>query len=397
MNFSQIDDAEREQIFRRARRLATQCGCCAAAISRRIARKLNRSPGAILHTIRKHDTENPDRAIFVSASEPLSDEDRTRILKGYRRGVPLSALSRRVCRPKQEVYRALLEERIAKLNKRKVKFIDDPLYHQDDAGAAVAEILGQQDVMAGDRRAEDSRVPRDLPPYLQDLCRTPLLSPPRERALFLAFNYHKYRFVTARRKLEPEFARARDLDELESHLRRATEVKNQIVQANLRLVVSVARKHLRPNLSLMELISDGNITLMRAVESFDVHKGNRFSTYATFALMKGFARSVPEMLAGQRHASGSEDHQQRLAELPDSRHHGREDRLTTREEVDHLLSRLDERERRVVLAHFGLNHETDGPATYEQVGQRLGLSKQRVRQIEQTALAKLRESASPLS
>jgi RNA polymerase sigma factor (sigma-70 family) len=290
------------------------------------------------------------------------------------------------------VYRALLEERIAKLSKRKVKFIDDPLYHQDDAGVAVAEIVAQQDVMAGERRAEDSRVPRDIPPYLQELYRTPLLSPPRERALFLAFNYHKYRFVTARRKLEPDFARARDLDELEAHLRHATEIKNQIVQANLRLVVSVARKHLRPNLSLMELISDGNITLMRAVESFDVHKGNRFSTYATFALMKGFARSVPEMLAGQRRASGSAD-QQRLAELPDSRHVGKEDRLTTREEVDHLLSRLDERERRVVLAHFGLGHEIDGPATYEQVGERLGLSKQRVRQIEQAALAKLREPA----
>jgi len=69
------------------------------------------------------------------------------------------------------------------------------------------------------------------------------------------------RFVTARRRLEPEFARARDLDELEGHLRRATAVKNDIVQANLRLVVSVARKHLRPGLSLMELISDGNVTL----------------------------------------------------------------------------------------------------------------------------------------
>ena len=53
----------------------------------------------------------------------------------------------------------------------------------------------------------------------------------------------------------------------------------------------------------MELISDGNITLMRAVESFDVHKGNRFSTYATFALMKGFARSVPEMLSGRHVAA----------------------------------------------------------------------------------------------
>src|SRR5205814_832841 len=129
---------------------------------------------------------------------------------------------------------------------------------------------------------------------------------------------HKYQFVAARRKLEPQFARARDLGELEASLRRATETKNAIVRANLRLVVSIARKHMRPGVSLMELISDGNITLMRAVESFDTHKGNRFSTYATLALMKGFARSVPMMLAGRARGMAGED-DSTLAEIPDHR------------------------------------------------------------------------------
>src|SRR6202035_4715574 len=105
-----------------------------------------------------------------------------------------------------------------------------------------------------------------LPPNLQALCRTPLLTPSRERALFLKFNFHKFQFVSARRKLDPQFARHRDLQVLESYLRQATDTKNAIVRANLRLVVSIARKHLRPNLCLMELISDGNLTLMRAVE-----------------------------------------------------------------------------------------------------------------------------------
>jgi RNA polymerase sigma factor (sigma-70 family) len=387
MNFSQVDDAERLEILRRARRLAVYCGCCAQNIARRIARKLNRSPATVLHTVRKHDAENPQSAIFAQAPASLGDDERARIIRGYKRGLPLSALSKRVCRPRETVYRVVLEERIAKFSKRKVKFIDDPLYHQDDADHAIEQIVAQQDVMAADRNREDARVPRDLPAYLQALYRTPLLSPPRERALFLAFNYQKFRFVTARRKLDPELSRSKDLAELEGHLRRATEVKNQIVQANLRLVVSVARKHLRPGLSLMELISDGNITLMRAVESFDVHKGNRFSTYATFALMKGFARSVPEMLAGRCVAGGTAA-EQSLTEVADVRNVGRQDRLLDREHVDHLLSRLDDRERRVVLAHYGL--ESDSPATYEQVGEKLGLSKQRVRQIERTALAKLR-------
>ena len=391
MNFSQLDDAEREEIVRRARRLAVYCGCCTNEISRRIARKLNRSPATILHTIRKHDAEHPDQAVFPLAAEGVGDEERVRILRGYRRGLAIGAIARRACRPRQAIYRVIVEERIAKLNKRKVKFIDDPLYHDDAAERAVATILSQDELSAAAASVEESRVPRDLPPYLQALYRTPLLSPARERGLFLAFNYHKFRFVTARRELEPQFARGRELNELEGHLRRAVEVKNRIVQANLRLVVSVARKHLRPGLSLMELISDGNVTLMRAAESFDIHKGNRFSTYATFALMKGFARSVPEMLAARGGGAGDAHV---LAAVADARLSTVHDRLLDREHVNHLLSRLDARERNVLLAHYGLNGD-DGPATYEQVGERLGLSKQRVRQIEQSALVKLRAAIEP--
>ena len=395
MNFSQLSDAERQDILKKARRLAVYCRCCANEIARRIGRRLNRSPITVLHTIRKHDQEHPDQAIFPLAAEPISEDERVRVVKGYRRGVALGALARRVCRPRSTVYRVVLEERAARLARRKVKFIDDPLYHQDDAASAVGAIVAgtRQELLSGpDRRPEDARVPRDLPPYLAELYRTPLLTPARERALFLSFNFHKFRFVAARRRLDPQFARARDIAELEGHLRAATDVKNVIVQANLRLVVSVARKHLRPGLSLMELISDGNLTLMRAAESFDFHRGHRFSTYATLAMMKGFARSVPEMLAGAARSRGATAGVAALADVPDTRFAHTSDRLVAREEVRELLSRLDDRERSVLMAHYGLEGRAE-PATYEQVGRLLGMTKQRVRQIEQSALAKLRDQS----
>lgn len=399
MNFSQLTDKEREEILVRARRLAVFCQCCTHEIARRVARKVNRSPLTILHTIRKHDRENPATAVFPLAAEPVSEEERSRILKGYRRGVPLKALARRVCRQRSAVYRVVVDERVAKLSRRKVKFIDDPLYHQEAAGDAIATIVAAADAeMAAGGRPEDVRIPRDLPPYLQALYRTPLLTPARERALFLQFNYLKFRFVSARRRLEPQFARTREVNQLEGHLRRTSEVKNQIVQANLRLVVSVACKHLRPGLSLMEMVSDGNVTLMRAVESYDFHRGHRFSTYATLALMKGFARSVLQMQSGGRLRTTGSD--RAMAEAMDPRLETTHDRLVAREEVTQLLSRLDDRERAVVLAHYGIEGlggvslAQRQPSTYEQVGRLLGLTKQRVRQIEHTALAKLRSCTS---
>jgi RNA polymerase primary sigma factor len=387
MNFSQVGDAERQEIIRRARRLANTCRCCTHEIARRIGKKLNRSPATVMHTLRKHDQEHADAAIFPHAEGSIGEEDRSRILRGYRRGLPIKTLARRVCRPRTAVYRVIVDERLAKLNRRKVKFIDDPLYHQPDAALAVDAIAASEDLMSEDR-PEERRVPRDLPPYLQDLYRTPLLTPAKERALFLKFNYHKFEFVTARRNLEPQFTRSRDLGVLEGHFRKAVETKNAIVRANLRLVVSVARKHLRPGMSLMELVSEGNLVLMRAVESFDTHRGHRFSTYATFALMKGFARTVPEMLAHR--SAGAEEGV--LNSIPDPRHSTRAEHFADREQVGQLLSRLDDRERDVLLAHYGLG-DRRSPATFDEVGTRLGLSKQRVRQIEKLALAKLRQAA----
>jgi RNA polymerase sigma factor (sigma-70 family) len=202
----------------------------------------------------------------------------------------------------------------------------------------------------------------------------------------LKLNFQKFQFVSARRQIDPEIAGLRELKILESLRRGVQETKNQIVRANLRLVVSVARKHLRPGLNLMELISDGNMSLLRAVESFDIHRGNRFSTYATLALLKGFARSVPEM---QRSFRGTgESGEWRLAALADSGTERDLGNLLDREQVRQMLSRLEPRERDVLSAHYGLAEAP--PATYEQLGGRMGLSKQRIRQIEKAALAKLR-------
>jgi RNA polymerase primary sigma factor len=384
---AQVDPLERDQIIRRARVLAPTCSI--EDLTLRIGRKLNRSPLTILHTLRRYDAECPQSAILPSALPPIAPDVRVRVTRAAHKGISIRRIARGLGQSRGAVYRAILDERIAKLSRRKIRFIHDSLYSHDDAEMVLGEML-RQDPIAIEPRAEDTRVPKDLPPYLADLYRVPLLNASRERALFLKFNFHKHQFVQARRRLEPQFAKRRDLDELESHLRAAIEVKNQIVRANLRLVVSIARKHLRPSPGapgLMELISDGNITLMRAVEGFDVHKGNRFSTYSTLALMKGFARSIPMMQSRARQSSGGE---MLLPEVADVRLTSTE-RLFDREQITSLMSQLDGREREVIRAHFGLDEAA--PATYEQVGERFGLSKQRVRQIEQLAIAKMRAIA----
>ena len=324
-----------------------------------------------------------DGAVLPQIALAIGSGERARIARLFRRRGSLRHVARRVGRPVAEIYRVVLDERVAAVNRRKVKFVDDPLYHQVDAGAVVNAIVSQQEVII-EPAAELSRVPQDLPPYLRELYRTPLLSPARERALFLQFNYRKFCFAQARSRLDPAAAGRRDIEALERHLARATAVKNTIIQANLRLVVSVAKRHVRPSLPLMELVSEGNLSLMRAVESFDTHRGNRFSTYATLALMKGFARSVPAMAAAAR-SMPDPDELGRLTALGE--HPGSD--LANGDHVRHLLNRLTRLERQAVVRRFDLGDALRGSSVAgTDEFECLGRKKQR--EIEARAMEKLR-------
>jgi RNA polymerase sigma factor (sigma-70 family) len=188
----------------------------------------------------------------------------------------------------------------------------------------------------------------------------------------------------------PQADRLREIDGL---LARAEAVKNQIIRANLRLVVSIAKKHVGAGPNFFEVISDGNVSLMRAVEKFDYARGYRFSTYASWAIMKNYARTIPEehyhvnrYVTGQDELlDGAADH--RTAAATDSLN-------GVRDVIAEGLKHLTPRERDIVAMHFGLTEDGAGH-TLEELGRNLGVTKERVRQIEKRAIEKLRQVLSP--
>lgn len=388
-NVSEVDTRELDQMIARARWLAVHGGCSEDEIARRIARKFNRSPLTIQHTLRKYDQDHPALAILPHAARSLTVGDRATMRLALQNGDSLRSIASSLGRSRTAVYRVALDERIDRAMERKVRFIDDPLYHQPAAESQLKQMVSAETIESSpssDQTREQTRVPSDLPAYFKELWRCPLLTSAQERALFLQFNFYKYRYNQLRRALDRAKARLRDLAELDQALADATDVKNRIVRSNLRLVVSVARKHVRGNVTLMELVSEGNIILLRAVESFDTTKGHKFSTYATFALMKGFARAVPQMLSQSRRAT--------TVHFPEDlvdRSESIDGVLDARDQVRQLLSQLAADEQRVVEAQFGL---TDGRAMDESIlAAEMGISCRQVRAIGRGALAKLRNLA----
>lgn len=315
-----------------------------------------------------------------------------------------------------------------------------------------AELLRLLDSNAGVLVAKE-RVERDeedlVRLYLTDIGQYPLLTKDDEVRLAQLIE----KGAAARAELDsdekPTAARKR---ELRRHLRSGDDAERTFVQSNLRLVVSIAKKYQASGLPLLDLIQEGNLGLMHAVEKFDWRKGFKFSTYATWWIRQAITRGIAntgrtirlpvhagDTLARLQKARARlelkfgrpatlvelaaevempedkvtealrfaaeplslseplrEDGDAELGDVVEDR--GAESPFEVAatallpDEINRLLGPLDEREREILKLRFGLDRGE--PRTLEEVGEHFSLTRERIRQIEARAMSKLRHPSS---
>ncbi len=389
--FQRLSDAEREEIIRRARRMAPIGQGGLIEIARRIARKMDRSTETVRMTLKTYDQEHPDRAIFPPTSVPLDEATKAKIyrLHNHGRGVSAEVLAVQFDRTRSSVYRVINEIRALRLLETKLECMSHPSF---DDPALRAEFLAEMPEPVDGKPPRRTKAPKGLPPYLASLYEVPLLAREQELHLFRQMNYLKYSANRLRESIDPAKARTADLDEIERLGDEALAVKNQIISANLRLVVSIAKRHVGPSNDFFHLVSDGNMSLIRAVEKFDYARGNKFSTYASWAIMKNFARTIPEENHRRdRFVTGHEEMFEAAADNRSDEHEYESAQKRMQDAVKGMLGRLDDRERRIIVSRYGISGANE--QTLEQLGKELGITKERVRQIESRAQDKLRKIA----
>jgi RNA polymerase sigma factor (sigma-70 family) len=284
---------------------------------------------------------------------------------------------------------AQLIEQTRHLMERTIEFVDHPLFDGPDG-------LHQIQDMRPDSIDVAQETPHSAPglAFVSGMVQSPLLTPEEERYWFVWMNFLKWRAENNRTLLDLNHPDQKLVARIDSDLDESLRVRNKIVQGNLRLIVALARKLAGSLEQMSELISEGMVPLMRSVELFDISLGNRFSTYATWAVRNQMLRYLKRQRSLFEFSSGEDVPS--LENLPDKRplaepvESGADLRLDA---VNHLLSSLSERERLVITARYGLEGHPQGQSLADIAGQ-MGLSKERVRQIVLTSLTKLRNGIS---
>ena len=323
-------------------------------------------------------------------------EPKAKTAKGKKKAVkadttPAAAAPRKMRRALSKADEELLNSLLA----QEQDFIDSPAFYEDEANE---KIYDQAPEIPKPDTSWYHPVMDDLSGRTRTIktAQQVILTGAQEKVLFHQFNFARYKIWTIQREVWATDSRKpnpEQADEILRWYRKSDLIREQIANTNLALVLAMAKRTRMSEVDFADLVSEGNMALLRAVDKFDAGRGYKFSTYACRAILKAFSRQGMKLSKyRQRFPTDFDPKLEKSNFLETKRATFEKDAA---EEVKRIV--LDNRadltdvERTVIEHRFGLESgEIDKPMTLEQVGQIIGVTKERVRQIQNKAMEKIR-------
>jgi len=222
-----------------------------------------------------------------------------------------------------------------------------------------------------------------------------VLTGAQEQVIFIQYNYARFRVAQLQQHLGDRSPTAKQTGELIKWYRCSRVLRDQIAETNLALVLAMAKRVKLKDVDFSDQISEGNMALLRAVDKFDASRGFKFSTYACRAILKSFSRQGMKSTKYRQRFPTEFDPSLESSNFPEERRI--QDQREQADEVKQIVlenaADLTDIEQEILHHRFGFDAGRNGkPLTLAQVGKLIGLTKERVRQIQNRALVKLREA-----
>lgn len=277
------------------------------------------------------------------------------------------------------------------IDSQAISYMDSPLFHQPDAARRIIE--DAPDLPQPNCDWYCPSIDREWDAN-QPVPANTLLNAQQEKAIFLQFNYARFRAAQLQAALKDHWS-DRDAQSLLFWHGEAKRLRDRIIEFNLALVLAMARHVAAAKLDFTEMLSEGNMALMRAVDKFDVGRNFKFSTYACRAILKCFSRMS---VKGARRRSTfpvsfDEAMDQPARDTAGDRGEMAEFTAQLRQVMRSNSAALTDLEQQVIRQRFPMEDDrTIDPPTLNEIGRMVGYSKERVRQIQNQALAKIRQT-----
>lgn len=385
---SEINGAE-SLIVDRARELTLEGGAI-STVSNTISDELRITATVVKECLLRYNREHPSD--FVPFTQQLRPNIIGELYERYTTGQPIEEICLLYPHIKREkIVQSCRSAGLSEFTGKPMKY----MYNDDlDDESLHNEIMSPEPLPSG----EKTKRPKGLPPYLAELYDRPLLTFEQEQYLFRRMNFHlneAAKIAQACNTLDD----AGDASiksmlgrQVQCHTMQSEQIRNRILDANLRLVVSVVRGWKTGPDRFWEMISDGNVSLMKIVDGFDYKRGYKFSTYGVHSLKRNFARSESdEWKRREKEQSGYEDlpivdeGEDTMSDDADA-----EQIEELQQFVHDLLANMDPREAEILRRRNGIGGQE--AATLKTVGEEVGVSKERVRQLQGKGMKDLRRT-----
>ena len=219
-----------------------------------------------------------------------------------------------------------------------------------------------------------------------------LMKADEERMMFFRFNYSKLRLSKLQKKIKTDGLTRETGEQFMEWHRKFEHFREYLVRTNLALVLAMAKRTRLGDVDFAEIVSEGNMALIRAVDKFNIDRGFKFSTYACRAILKAFSRAAVKHSRHRTRFPVEFEPDLEKSDWQDKRRDQVEEDCVDelKQIVDRNLADLSNVEQTVLRRRFNWEQTEDSPLTLEEVGKIIGVTKERVRQIQNKAMGKIK-------